>query len=403
MKTRRIGIFGASMLEWGGGIDLLKNIINALHYEPDSYELFLFVPVPGDDLKSRLKRTAQRMLGRNVFKGIDENVVSNITEEYPFLRVTRFTNSTEGLIQKVNETGIELLFPCAYSMKDGFPVPWVSYLPDFQHKYLPDFFTKEEIEHRDVTIGRRVNDGDALIVTSETAKEDIHKYYPECDKDIYVIPFSPAPRQSWLDTEGSVLETYDFPSGMTYFLISNQFWIHKDHPCAFKALAELHKTKEYEDVHIICTGATEDYRNPNYLNELNELNKTIGISDYVHFLGYIPKIDQILLMKESAAVIQPTLYEGSPGGGEIEDAVSLGKRSIVSDIPVNLEMKEDTVTFFRTGSVSDLADKMKQILDTPYTQPGKETLVSLGTQRQKHYYDILRAMIEELTAEDEEK
>ena len=401
MNKKKVGIFGASMLEWGGGIDLLKNIINALHYDSDSYELFLFVPVPGSDLKSKLKRAAQRMLGRNVFKGIDEKVVSNMKEEYPFLEITPFVNSAEGLIQKVKETGIELLFPCAYSMSSAFPVPWVSYLPDFQHKYLPDFFTKEEIRHRDVTIGKRVTDGDALMVTSETAKEDIRKYYPECRKDICVIPFSPAPRQVWLDTEGSVLEKYGFPSGMKYFLISNQFWIHKDHPCAFRALAELHKTAEFRDIHIICTGATEDYRNPNYLNELNQLNSGLGISDRVHFLGYIPKIDQILLMKESIAVIQPTLYEGSPGGGEVEDAVSLGVRSVVSDIPVNREMEEETVTFFRGGDVIDLAEKMKEMICTEYTRPGKETLVTLGRQRQKHYYDILRAMIDALTEKKE--
>lgn len=401
MKRQKIGVFGASMLEWGGGIDLLKNIINALHYDPEQYELFLFVPVPGTDMKSKLKRTAQRMLGRNVFKGIDEKVVSNMKEEYPFLRITPFVNSTDSLIHKVKETGVELMFPCAYSMSSSFPVPWVSYLPDFQHKYLPDFFSKEEIKHRDVTIGKRVNDGDALIVTSETAKEDIRKYYPECIKDIYVIPFSPAPRQSWLETEGSVLEKYGFPSGMKYFLISNQFWIHKDHPCAFKALAELHKAPELQDIHIICTGATEDYRNPNYLNELNTLNEESGIGEYVHFLGYIPKIDQILLMKESIAVIQPTLYEGSPGGGEIEDAVSLGVRSVVSDIPVNQEMEEDTVTFFHCGDVRDLAEKMKEMIVSEYERPDKETLVSLGRQRQKHYYDILRAMIDALTEKKE--
>ena len=401
MEKKKIGIFGASMLEWGGGVDLLKNIVNALHYDPNTYELFLFVPVPGDDLKSKLKRMVQRILGRNVFNGIDEKVVFNVKEEYSFLQVIYFTNSSEGLIQKVKESGIELLFPCAYSMSGNFPIPWVSYLPDFQHKYLPDFFSKEEIEHRDVTIGKRINDGDALIVTSETAKEDIHKYYPECTKDIYVIPFSPAPRQFWLDSEGSVLEKYGFPTGMKYFLISNQFWIHKDHPCALRALANLHETTEYKDIHIICTGATEDYRNPNYLNELNDLNTELGISEYVHFLGYIPKIDQILLMKESVAVIQPTLYEGSPGGGEIEDAVSLGKRSIVSDIPVNLEIREDTVTFFHCGSVNDLTEKMITILSAEYCEPSKEVLVTLGKQRQKHYYDVLRVMIDTLTEKKE--
>ena len=185
---------------------------------------------------------------------------------------------------------------------------------------------------------------------------------------------------------------------MRYFLISNQFWIHKDHVCAFNALAELRKTPGYDDIHIVCTGATKDYRNPNYLDELNELNQSLGIYDRVHFLGYIPKIDQIQLMKECIAVIQPTLYEGSPGGGEIEDAVSLGKHSIVSDIPVNLEIDEPTVTFFECRSAKQLASCMKEAADSTYETPAKEELVKLGKQRQKLYYDRLKNMIDTLTA-----
>lgn len=61
---------------------------------------------------------------------------------------------------------------------------------------------------------------------------------------------------------------------------------------------------------------------------------------------YIAKLDQIALLKKSIAVIQPTLFEGGPGGGASYDAISLGKPLIVSDIKVNQEIEQSERVFF---------------------------------------------------------
>ena len=68
-------------------------------------------------------------------------------------------------------------------------------------------------------------------------------------------------------------------------------------------------------------------------------------------------------MKQAVALIQPTLFEGSPGGLSVYDALALGVRAIVSDIPVNLEIQEPTVTFFKAANAEDLADMMVQSLN----------------------------------------
>ena len=393
---KNIGIFGASMLEWGGGVDLLKNIINALSFG-EEYKLFLLIPVPGDDLKSKAKIfIKEKVLHKNAFHGIDPSIVEQFKKEYPYVTFAEFVNSNEGLLKKLRENRISILFPCAYSLGRSFPVPWVAYLPDFQHKYLPEFFTKEEIETRDNTFRKRIADSNAFIVTSETAKKDIETFFPECDKKVYVIPFSPSPREAWLAEEKNVLEKFGLLETCRFFLISNQFWIHKDHPCAFKALAKLHENPDFSDVHILCTGEVKDYRNPNYRQELDDLNAGLGVKDYVHFLGYISKEDQMELMKKAAAVVQPTLYEGSPGGGEIEDAVAIGQRSIVSDIPVNREIREDTVTFFEAGSAGSLKEKMEETLRSEYRRPDNDTLRKNGLRRQKHYFEVLKTMIDEM-------
>ena len=386
------------MLEWGGGIDLLKNIINALHKGKDEYHLFLLVPVPGKDIKSKIKKFIKKsVLHKSSFHGIDNSIISAFQKEYPFVDIVFFPNSINKLGQKLEENNISLLFPCAYSLGYDFPVPWIAYLPDFQHKYLPEFFTKEECDQRDRTFQKRINDSPAFIVTSETAKDDIHKYFPDCKKNIYVIPFSPSPRDTWLEEHENVLPKFGLSENTRYFLISNQFWIHKDHPCAFKALSLLHQDEPYKDVHILCTGEVKDYRNPNYREELDSLNESLGVKNYVHFLGYISKEDQMELMKNCVAVVQPTLYEGSPGGGEIEDAVAIGQQSIVSDIPVNKEIQDVSVIFFEAGNETSLCEVMKQSISRNWKRPDNETLIARGKDRQKDYFEVLKTMIEEMS------
>jgi glycosyltransferase involved in cell wall biosynthesis len=70
-------------------------------------------------------------------------------------------------------------------------------------------------------------------------------------------------------------------------------------------------------------------------------------------------------MRRAVAVIQPTWFEGGPGGGAVYDAVSTGTPAILSDIPVNREVETDgrRIRFFRAGSAGDLAEQMRAALE----------------------------------------
>jgi glycosyltransferase involved in cell wall biosynthesis len=74
-----------------------------------------------------------------------------------------------------------------------------------------------------------------------------------------------------------------------------------------------------------------------------------------------------MLIKSSLGLIQPTLYEGGPGGGAAYNAASLGTPIIASDIPVNLELRATNLSFFQAGSSSSLAEKMDACLISPKT------------------------------------
>ena len=387
---------GASLLEWGGGIDFLKNIINALNYDDEAYDLHLLVPYSGKSIESIIKKYIKTCLGKPCFKGIPKKSIRDITEAFPNMHVIYFDNTSRGLIRAVQKSGIELLFPCCYALPKHFPIPWIGHIPDFQHRRLPEYFSDDEKYFRDQTDIKLLSAGVNMMMISKDAVNDAQEFFPDHPFTSYIIPFAPVPRKEWLyRIKEEILSEYSFPNAMRFFLISNQFWVHKNHLCAFKALKQLHNIPEYNDIHIICTGAKTDYRNQSYMEEINQYIEEAGLEKYIHFLGYIPKIDQISLMKKSIAVIQPTLFEGSPGGLEIYDAVSIGQQSIVSDIPVNRELEEDSVLFFESGSCESLCKEMIEAIKRNWTYQSSEELEDRGNKMQKKNFDFLLGLIED--------
>ena len=75
-------------------------------------------------------------------------------------------------------------------------------------------------------------------------------------------------------------------------------------------------------------------------------------------LGVISKDDQICLLKNANAVIQPTSYEGGPGGFSAYEAISYKKNLLISDILVNKEIKDKNIFFFKNNSSKNLLKKL---------------------------------------------
>lgn len=256
---------------------------------------------------------------------------------------------------------------------------WVGYLYDCQHKYCPDFFSDDDSKIRDEYFSDMLNNAKALIVNSWEVKKDLTKFFAVNENKIFNLPVAPILRIEYLKNIHDIKIKYNLPE--KYFLISNQFWIHKSHITAFEALKLLNEQFD-KNVCIVCTGEMNDPRFPAYINNLKQKIKGLGIENKLFFLGYIDKRDQIEIMKNAIAVIQPTLFEGGPGGGSVQDAVAIGVRAIVSDIPINWELPQDeNITYFKTKSSKDLAAKMKLLLRTNYTRPSDIILINKYNKR----------------------
>ena len=225
-----------------------------------------------------------------------------------------------------------------------------AWIPDFQHKYLTHFFTKEQIKNRDAALELTACNAPSVVLSSKTSELDFQTFFPESAHKSKILSFKILPLENWFTADAcQTQQEYYLPD--RFFLISNQFWQHKNHLVVFKALSILREKSIYPN--IVCTGYIHDNRQPNYSDTILQTIHKSGISQQVYLLGLIPKLDQIQLMRRSLAVIQPSLFEG--WSTVVETARTLGKPMLLSDLPIHLEQNPPYSDFFDRNSPENLA------------------------------------------------
>jgi glycosyltransferase involved in cell wall biosynthesis len=257
-----------------------------------------------------------------------------------------------------NKLNLDVLFPILNKAVRNICIPYIQYIADMQEEHLPKFFDRFEISERRKINKYIANHSKYIFVTSENVRKDIYKYFPYFRGKVFVQPFAPIADREIINSTDVDVGKYNLPE--RYFLVSNQFWQHKNHITVIRAINNLISKNIL--IHVVFTGECSDYRNPQYIKELFDEISKMKISDYTHFLGYIPKKEQIQILKNSVAMIQPSLFEGDPGGCACYEAVGLGKIVILSDTEVNKEIEErEDVYYFKQDDADELAKIMLEV------------------------------------------
>jgi glycosyltransferase involved in cell wall biosynthesis len=105
---------------------------------------------------------------------------------------------------------------------------------DFQHRYLPDLFSKAQIRHREVHWRARAERASLISVGTAAVKADVERFWSIPAENVHVIPLAPvsfpeSPQPAERDGDPLVL----YPAA---------FWPHKDHATLVKAIALLRGT-----------------------------------------------------------------------------------------------------------------------------------------------------------------
>lgn len=353
-ERKRLGLIFSVNRSWMGGTYYVLNLIYALNTLADSEkpEIVLLCKTE-DDFKFATDYTEYPYLSYRLSQkklNIPSRIINRIARRL-------FNHNVIPIFGNVK--GIDYIFPVIHPSQIINGVKNIAWIPDFQHLHLPHLFPEKEIAHRD-SVNCYFRDHEIPIVfSSMDARQDFCNTYTnsQIKQNLFLYRFaSKPPVQSFV---ADVFEKYGVsPNG--YYLCSNQFWVHKNHSVLFEAIKIL--SEQGIEIKLLCTGNNVDFRNRSYYNDLENYIKTHHLENYIKLLGLIDRKEQLTLMANCRALIQPSLFEG--WNTSVEEAKSLNKFLILSDLDVHKEQCKENAIFFKRHDADDLANKIKCVEET---------------------------------------
>ncbi len=368
----KVGMILSLRRMWQGGINYYHNLLSCYQKYPDpAVKLEIFSPFAEDVAHyqcdaieihpcpqlqpgplSYPRRLMKRLLGY-------DPVMLRLMERH---RVDLLTHGSLGRQTRVNT---------------------LQWMPDFQHKVMPQLFTPEECANRDSYIGNILLWGNILL-SSHAAANDFRRYYPELAQvKTQVLHFSSTEVLNTALLSRAELEAR-YPVHDPYFFLPNQFWQHKNHAAVVEAMR-----RTAPEIRVICTGSMEDYRDTAYVPNLLAKVKQAGLESRFICLGTVPYAAMVSLMHHSIAVLQPSFFEG--WSTTVEESRSMRKQIILSNIDVHLEQAPERGVYFSPDSPDELAACLKRV----YTEFDPATEELFASQRSQRKTEIERNWIED--------
>lgn len=337
---RKIAFFYINDPNWIGGMDYVINAVNALTYlskeEQPEIEIIVSDEVNLDELADRIKYL-----------------------RYKFYVIPKFGNS---IICKwlLNKLKWKFVYPFPkgsiynkifLGLDEKRKIFWI---PDFQEKYFSHLFGEDVLEKRFKMRASLARQNKSVVIfSSQNAQFDFVKFYgPKILAKTKVLQFANPDRWNFKDEfVKQTLSKYNLETNK-FFICPNQMWEHKNHVIVFEALREALLTNP--TLKIVFCGKEHDPRNSNFVSTLKESAIDLVGKGNVHFLGFLPKDEQMCLINCSTALIQPSKFEG--WSTTIEDGISLGKLVIASNLAVNIEQLREQGYFFNPEDHLELSN-----------------------------------------------
>lgn len=352
MLKKKIIFPTAYFCSWNGGTKLIKMCIDSILYYDRKKSFDYIILVPDRNYISILKRIY--FIIKNFIKGLFKFKINYI--EWPYHNGAKEIRRSFSNKKNVKILGVDYRNEEKYT--NNYDVNFLSmhlsskgkkigYIFDFQHKYLKKFFSKKQRKDRNILFNKIVKNNKLIIVNSNQAKNDAFKFIRR-KANIIVLPFLPFLDFNLSDIKKKIIKD-------KYFIICNQFWSHKNFETAINAFKYLKDL----NLKLIITGQLSN-KNLSYYYSLKKLIKVNGFQKRILLFNNLKKTDQLSLINHSIGLIQPSLFEGGPGGFSVYEAISLNKPVIISDIKVNKEIKYKKLFYFKSKSYIDLSVQLRK-------------------------------------------
>lgn len=319
--------FRFSLIVNAGARDDLRAIM------PDHCDL-LPLDISSQPMRERQFRLAGTPLAKRMFNFQDET--------------TNFRIRVHDATGPLRAAGVEVVHALSQFAIDS-DLPFLYHPHDLQHLHLPNFFSEEELEEREVIYQYFCSSAAMVPVASHWIANDVHRQYRVPLEKIPIIPFAPPAADRTPPTPAEVRAICDRlrlqPDG--FLLYPAAGWEHKNHIRLVEAAALL-RAQGLGAPLIVFTGAILPF-SLRVLERAAELN----VTDCIRWAGYIAQRDLVLLYHLARGVIVPTKFEAA--SAPIWEAFTIGRPVTCSNVTSLPSQTAGGALLFDPDSSGDIA------------------------------------------------
>jgi hypothetical protein len=341
----------SSASAWTGGVSYYENLLTGIRLADNPKKHTLLGLIPNacnefNDLLQHFDEVEQLSSTNNVFEKIMNRTATLLTD-HPNLR---WLTPEPGLSRASRRAGAEVVF-LKRDPSANFRIPVVCWFPDFQYLNMPEMFDVREAENYNQAVRNIARYATRVLLSSHATQKDFDHLLPEYKDKVQVIPFAAwIPDNIQSEDPGDILKEYHLPE--KFYYLPNQFWKHKNHGMVLNAL-EI-SLRFDPNITVAASGSLSDFRNPAYPSEFTAEIARRGLRENFILQGLIPRKHVYALMRQSLAILQPSLFEG--WSTSVEEAKSLGKQIILSDLEVHREQNAPGAIYFDPHAPEELAE-----------------------------------------------
>ena len=351
----------------GGGFTFVHDILSAFLSLADSspHRFTLFC---GASVESQIQTKLPANVATAIIapRGFFATVVAELRHVSPAFAIFWTRPSTlERLARRLN---IDLLWFIGGAY-DTPNIPFVTTVWDLQHRthpWLPEVSAKGVWEHREAFFARHLRRAAHIITGTTIGREQLALFYGIPSERVSILPH-PTPRFA-LDNPPTGKLPFGVPSDFLFY--PAQLWAHKNHANLLRAYAIL-AGRRRDVPELVFSGSDKGVR-----RALDQLIRQLGLTNRVHFLGFVSVDEIIALYRQARALVYPSI--SGPENLPPLEAFALRCPVIASEIIGAREQLGDAALYFDPLNPDSIASAIEIFLKDPML---REQLVERGAER----------------------
>jgi glycosyltransferase involved in cell wall biosynthesis len=163
---------------------------------------------------------------------------------------------------------------------------------DFQENYYPQFFKPGAFQFVKEFFGHlQANPKNLLVLSSHAAGNDFKTFYPTIKNKVHYLRFVSIIPELPENSLDGILDKLKIVK--PYFVVSNQFWPHKNHQLVLEAIDKLRQQGKL-NFQVVFTGKTTSTRDEAYFPSLVSFINDHDLKEQVVITGFLDREDQVI-------------------------------------------------------------------------------------------------------------